>query len=67
MKILNKEVKACENTDGTFTNVLDVNYSHMWMTWRVLIRDYELSLDHEYFKELRVQVRNLYNAEKMKA
>ena len=67
MKIINKEVKACENKDGTFTNVLDIEYTHKWESWRILIKDYNPELDEEYFKELRKQVRNLYTQEKLKA
>ena len=67
MKIINREVKACENTDGTFTNVLDMEYTHRWETGRILIRDYNEDLNIEYIKELRVQVRNNYNLQKIKA
>ncbi len=67
MKIINKEVKACENKDWSFTNVLDINYTHMWESGRVLIKDYDPALEKEYFKELRKSVRNLYVQEKLKA
>lgn len=67
MKIINREVKACENTDWTFTNVLEINYSHKWETGKILIRDYNPELEKEYLKELRKQVSNLYVQEKMKA
>ena len=67
MKIISKEVKACENTDGTFTNVLDLNYTHKGESGKVLIRDYNPDLEMEYFKELRIQVRNHYNLQKIKA
>jgi len=67
MKIRNREVKACENTDGTFTNVLDIQYTHKGKTGRVLIKEYNPDLEDEYIKELRKEVSNLYVQEKLKS
>ena len=67
MIIKNREIKACENTDGSFSNVLDIQYTHKWETGRILIRDYNPDLESEYIKELRVKVRNHYNEQKLKA
>ena len=35
MIIKNREIKACENTDGSFSNVLDIQYTHKWETGRI--------------------------------
>lgn len=67
MKVINREVKSCEQKDWTFTNVLDIEYTHKWETGRVLIKDYIPELEKEYLLELRKQVRNLYNEQKLKA
>ena len=66
MKIINKEIKECENTDGTKTYVLDLEYTHRWETWKILIKDYKEEFYEEYLQELRKQVRNLYTEQKIK-
>lgn len=67
MKIKNRDVKSCENKDGSFTSVLDIEYTHKWESGRILIKDYNPELEEEYMKELRIKVRNHYNEQKLKA
>ncbi|PHQ78854.1 MAG: hypothetical protein COB66_08065 [Coxiella sp. (in: Bacteria)] len=67
MKILHREVKACENCDGTFTNVLILKYSHMRKFGSIQIRDYEPLNEKEDLKAIRKAVRELYEKEKEKA
>ena len=71
MKVTRKEIKECEYDNGK-EMVLFIDYNHRGEKWEVQIRDYGHLVDdeqaYEYIlKELRVQVRNTYNAEKMRA
>ena len=60
MKIISKKVKECEFTDSKKTKVLDIKYTHRGETGRILIQDYDSTLEDEYIKELRVKVRDAY-------
>lgn len=60
MKIKSKEIKDCENPDGTRTNVLDLQYTYKWETWRVLVKDYDDKFYSKILKQLRQEVRNNY-------
>lgn len=60
MKIKSKEIKDCENPDGTRTSVLDLQYTYKWETWRVLIKDYDDKFYSKILKQLRQEVRNYY-------
>ena len=71
MKVTRKEIKECDY-NWKKEMVLFIDYTHKWEKWDVQIRDYGHLVDdekaYEYIlKELRVQVRNTYNAEKMRA
>lgn len=67
MKIINREIKRCDNNDWTFIDVLDIEYTHKWESGRILIKDYNPELEDEYMKELRIKVRNHYTEQKLKA
>jgi hypothetical protein len=60
MKITSKEVKECEMPDGTKTNVLDLEYTHKWVTWRILVKDYDDETYDYVLKQLRVKVREYF-------
>jgi len=68
MKVINKEVKECEFENGTKNTVLDLEYTHRWTKWRILVKDYvdDEKLYTYILKQLRVQVRNAFNAKKLK-
>ena len=61
MKIISKEVKDCEETNGDKLKVLDLKYSHRGKQWRVLIHDYDDVNYDAILTKLRVEVRDLYN------
>lgn len=60
MKITNKEVKECEMPDWTKTSVLDLEYTHKWTTWRILVKDYNDDFYDYILKQLRVKVREYF-------
>lgn len=66
MKIKSKEIKDCENPDGTRTNVLDLQYTYKWEAWRVLIKDYDDKFYSKILKQLRQEVRKTYIVTKEK-
>lgn len=66
MKVRKKEIKQCENSDGTSTLVLDLEYTHKWETGKVLIKDYKEEFYKSYLKEIRKEVTALYISEKLK-
>ena len=66
MKIKSKEIKECENTDWSKTIVLDLQYTHKWETWRVLVKDYHDSDYPNILKQLRVKVQEHYQLTKKK-
>jgi len=66
MRIINKEVKDCEFEDGTKNVVLDLEYTHRWEKWRILVKDYDDSFYDVILKQLRLQVRDTFNERKLK-
>jgi hypothetical protein len=60
MKITNKEVKECEMPDWTKTKVLDLEYTHKWTAWRILVKDYNDDFYDYILKQLRVKVREYF-------
>lgn len=66
MIIIKKEVKECDDIDWTKTIVLDLEYTHKWETWKILIKDYKEEFYDDYLKQLRIKVRNAFNEQKMK-
>ena len=66
MKIKSKEIKDCENSDGTRTNVLDLQYTYKWKTWGILIKDYDDKFYSKILKQLRQEVRKTYLVTKEK-
>ncbi len=60
MKIIRKTVKNCNETDWKEVKVLELEYSHMWERWTILIRDYEEEKYDEILKQLRIEVRKAY-------
>ena len=63
MKITSKKIKECEYK-WSKTMVLDLEYTHKWETWKILVKDYDDNNFAEILKALRVQVRNTYNLTK---
>ena len=63
MKITSKKIKECEYKWAK-TMVLDLEYTHKWETWKILVKDYDDKNFAEILKALRVQVRNTYNLTK---
>ena len=61
MKVIKKEVKTCEETDGTKIKVLDLQYSHRGEKGQIFVRDYNDSMYSYILKQLRVKVRDNYN------
>ena len=64
MKVIKKEIKECEFTDWKKTTVLDLEYTHRWEKWRILIKDYDDVNYYDILKALRVEIRKLYNKSK---
>lgn len=60
MKITSKEIKECEMPDWTKTNVLDLEYTHKWTKWRILVKDYNDDFYDYILKQLRVKVREYF-------
>ena len=65
MKILKKEIRRCENSEGKEEIVLHIEYSHYRKKWEVQIRDYGHLVDDEdaynhIVKQLRQKVSNHY-------
>lgn len=60
MKISKKEIKECENTDWTKTMVLDLEYTHKKVTWRILVKDYDDKFYDKILKQLRVKVKEYF-------
>lgn len=67
MKILKKMIKECEETSWSKTIVLDLEYTHKWETWRILVKDYKDEFYDIILKQLRVAVRNAYVEKKLSA
>ena len=67
MKVINKEIKECDEKDWTKVTVLDLQYTHRWEEWRILIRDYSDDFYDDILKQLRKAVRNNYTEQKLKA
>ena len=65
MKVIKREVKDCEETSWVKTTVLDLHYSHRWEKGRILVRDYDDSMYTYILKQLRKEVRNHYNNNKI--
>lgn len=61
MKIRNEEIKVCDTKEGCKTDVLEINYTHKGLSWKILIRDYKEELYPEIIKELRKEVTKAYN------
>lgn len=61
MKIIKKDIKECDTKEWVKTLVLDLEYSYKWNTWKILIRDYN---DDNYLiilKQLRKEVKTLFD------
>ena len=67
MKVISKEVKECEVTSGKKETVLDLQYSHKWEKWQILVRDYHDSMYSYILKQLKSKVRDAYNEQKLKS
>jgi len=46
--------------DWTKTNVLDLEYTHKWTAWRILVKDYNDDFYDYILKQLRVKVREYF-------
>lgn len=64
MKVIKKQIKDCEFTNGKPTKVLDLEYSHRWEKWRILVKDYDDNHYKKTLKELRKEVRKAYENQK---
>lgn len=60
MKIISKEVKDCENPNWTTTKVLEVNYTHKWLSWKILIKDFIEEDEENVLKQLHSKVKEAY-------
>lgn len=60
MKVKNKEIKECTNPDNSKTTVLDLEYSHKWETWKILVKDYDDKFYNVILKQLRKEVKKHY-------
>jgi hypothetical protein len=56
MKVRKKEVRLCENMDGTKTNVLVLEYTHRRKKGRILVKDYNDEYYSYVLKQLRKEV-----------
>lgn len=71
MKVIKKEIRDC-TFEWKENKVLIINYTHRWEKWEVMFKDYWHLVDDEraynyILKQLRIQVKNLYAQEKLKA
>ena len=60
MKILSKVVKECDTETGK-TIVLELGYSYKKKKWKVLIRDYNDEYYEYILKQLRKEVKEVYD------
>lgn len=60
MKIKNKQIKDCENPDWTKTIVLDLEYTHKWKVWRILVKDYDDKFYEVILKQLRKEIKKYF-------
>lgn len=61
MKVIKKQIKKCENSDWSKTNVLDLLYTHKKKEWRVLVKDYDDANYNVILKQIRKAVKEQYD------
>jgi len=74
MKIVSKNIRECEFEWENWTEknlVLELACTHRWEAFNIKIKDYSEDFDDKIYnailKQLRVEVRNAYNARQIKA
>ena len=61
MKVRKKLVRRNEHlSDGSTSNVLDLEYTHKGKAWRILVKEYKERQFPLILKQLRNQVKELY-------
>lgn len=60
MKVTKKTIRECDTQDGK-TIVLELEYTHKWYNWKLLVRDYNDKNYKHILKQLKKEVISYFN------